>query len=97
MSAGSGVQHRPRRKDQIAHVVSNVHPFADDWVTCLGQVDADLVGASGRETTRRQGRTLKLFHGLDVGDGQLPLATESRGAAQAVPAILDEVRLECLR
>src|SRR5882724_8035572 len=78
-------------------MVAHVDPLTDQWMAGFGKVDADLVRAPGGEPASDELRSIESFQRLDVGDRELPFATDARRASQTVAAVLQQVALEPLR
>ena len=75
----------------VAQEVADVDRLADQRMAGLGQVDADLVRASGLEAHAAERGAAQPPLGGDVGDRVLPLVAVARRAADAVAAIGDQV------
>ena len=93
------MQHEARgaqRDAAMGEEVAAVDLLADEGMTGLGEVDADLVGLAGLEADLAQRGVAQALAHRDVGDGALALVGVGGGTAQAVAAIDDELRRDGL-
>ncbi len=105
VSAGSGVEEA--ELGGVEHdaggleegfVAAAVDAFSEEGVTGFGEVDADLVGATGFEAAGDEGGAAEELEWFDVGDGELALVGAQAaavrggldGAAAAVAAVGDD-------
>lgn len=89
-----GVEEDPRSGQPGPVVAPDVDALAHDGVTRLGEMDPDLVGASGLELAAEQARAGEPFDPRDVGDGELALGGGASGAAEPVAPVGHETRAE---
>src|SRR5688572_32580053 len=99
---GARVEHEARRFDLLAAIVADVHAFAHQRMAKLGEVNADLVLASGLKAALDERRAAKRLHRLDVGYRKagvgrrvtLRAAKMAERTAQPVAAIEDELGVD---
>src|SRR5256885_11139925 len=99
------VEHRARRFDLRTCVVADIHAFADQGMTELGQVDANLMLPPGFEAALDQGRARERSDRPHVRDRTPRLGPNSApgtpkvpvGAADPIAAIRDEMSFDSLR
>src|SRR5688572_21088772 len=91
------VEHEARRGEEAVRVVADVDGLADERVAGLGEVDADLVRLAGLEANGAERGGAEDLARFDVRDRALALREARGGAADAVAAILDEVRFDPAR
>ena len=66
-----GVQHESWRLDLGAGEAADVDRFADEWMTCFGQVNPDLMGASCLQATCDESGSIETLEWFDMRDGDL--------------------------
>ena len=93
----AGVEHLARGLDARNGRMTAVNALSDEGETGLGQVDTDLVGATGLEPTIDQGSALEHLDRGHVGDRDEALVGVTGGAAQPIATVGDEARAEGAR
>jgi len=80
-----------------AQKIADVDRLAHKWIASFGEVNPDLMGASGFQAHPAQRGAAQVFNHFDIGDGPLALAKAFETATQTVAAIFDQLRFDSPR